>query len=418
MRLDLAQEERAILGATELGRIHAVVEIVFASGPCHRAITLSQKAPDGSVERVGFRVEPTIVGCALQAVRRRPLRLPDVARGPPAAIRRLEEVDMQNQSAPIRYTHETRCPMRTVLLVFMFGGLAAGCSAAGGDYQSALPTRATLAINVPGAGASTSGESQQALLGAQADFYTLTVQVSKQLNGAADGFFGMIDTALASPPSAQDASHAVWGPFTPALSPVTVELAVERSDAQDYDFFLGGKPKGAPDSAYVGLMGGSAHTVDAAHGSGTLQVNFSTMNTLDPTTNPSTGAIAFQHDNTADPRTVDVHFGDFVAQPGATPMNATYHYAEHPDTSGTFQFALRADFDHDPAGALEDVTVMSRWTASGAGRADLIASGGSLPAGFVVHATECWDERFARVFYTEDVDPSKSEGEASACAIP
>jgi len=45
-------------------------------------------------------------------------------------------------------------------------------------------------------------------------------------------------------------------------------------------------------------------------------------------------------------------------------------------------------------------------------------SGGSLPAGFVVHATECWDATFARVFYTEDVDATKNEGSLSACALP
>ena len=53
-----------------------------------------------------------------------------------------------------------------------------------------------------------------------------------------------------------------------------------------------------------------------------------------------------------------------------------------------------------------------------AGRADLVATGGSLPVGFVVHATECWDTTFVRVFYTEDADPTKTEGDASACALP
>jgi hypothetical protein len=143
------------------------------------------------------------------------------------------------------------------------------------------------------------------------------------------------------------------------------------------------------------------------------------MNALDATTNPSTGAIAFVHDNTADPRTVDVHFSDFLGgTPGATPLNATYQYAEHPDTSGSFGFALQTNFDNDPQNILEDATIVSRWLASGAGRADLVASGGSLPTGFVVHATECWDASFNRVFYTEDVDPTKSEGSVSACALP
>ena len=169
----------------------------------------------------------------------------------------------------------------------------------------------------------------------------------------------------------------------------------------------------------MGLFGGSAHRVDATHGSGELDVNFTELNALDPTVHPATGGIAFKYDNTADPRTVEVHFGNFLdGTPGSTPLNATYQYAEHADQSGNFAFGLRTNFDNDPAGALEDVALTSRWLASGAGRSDLVATGGSLPAGFVVHATECWDATFARVFYTEDVDATKNEGSVSACALP
>jgi hypothetical protein len=275
-------------------------------------------------------------------------------------------------------------------------------------------------INVPGgdSGTSTASERNQGLLGAQATFYVMTRQISTQLNGAASSTFDMIESAVATPPTAEDATHEQWGPFTPALSPMTVALAVQRVDGQDYNFFLGGKLKNTSGD-FMGLLGGSTHTVDAAHSSGQMEVNFTVMNALDPTTQPATGAIAFVHDDTADPRTVAVHFGNFLdGTPGATPLNATYQYAEHPDTSGSFQFALRTNFDSDPNNILEDALLDSRWLASGAGRADLVASGGSLPSGFVVHATECWDANFSRVYYTEDVDPSKTEGNASDCALP
>ena len=309
--------------------------------------------------------------------------------------------------------------MRSLLVIL--GSLAAGCGSSGGSYQGALPTRDAVAIRVPGGGvAASASRARPQMLGAQATFYTMTRQIATQLNGAAAGFFAMIDQAVATPPSGHDATHEYWGPFTPALSPITVELALERVDAQDYNFFLGGKPKSAPDSAYTGLLGGSTHVVDATRRSGQLEVNFTAMNTLDPTTNAATGAIAFVHDTSADPRTVDVHFADFLdgTTAGATPMNATYQYAEHADSSGSFQFGLRTNFDNDANNVLEDVALVSRWLASGAGRADLIAQNGSLPAGFVVHATECWDQNFQRVYYTEDVDPSKTEGDASACALP
>src|SRR5258706_59172 len=150
---------------------------------------------------------------------------------------------------------------------------------------------------------------------------------------------------------------------------------------------------GREDVAVQGPGSGTAvgAPVGRSRGRGELDVNFSEMNALDPATHPATGAMAFVHDNTADPRTVEVHFGSFLdGKPGSRPLNAHYRYAEHADRSGNFAFTARADFDHDPDGILEDVALTSRWSSSGAGRADLVATGGSLPVGFVVHATECW----------------------------
>jgi hypothetical protein len=307
--------------------------------------------------------------------------------------------------------------MRRVLL--LIGTLTAGCGGSGGDpYLAALPTRDAVAIRVPGATTGTSGASQQGLLGTQAMFYTTTRQISTEINGDAASLFGMIDTAVASPPTAHDATHEIWGPFTDALSPVTVELGVNLVDAQNYMFYLGGKPKGAPDSAFMPMMGGTAHRVDATHGSGELDINFTNMNMLDPTVNTATGGIALLHDNTADPRTVTVHFGDFVPKPGSTPLNAQYDYAEHADHAGNFTYELFINFDSDPQNVLEDAKFSSRWLGSGAGRTDLVVAGGSLPAGFVVHASECWDASFGRVYYTENVDPTKTEGDPASCALP
>jgi hypothetical protein len=300
--------------------------------------------------------------------------------------------------------------MRRLLL---FVGLY-GCGNGGGAYQAALPTREAVAIVVPGSSASRIGTRP---LANEAIFYRMTREISTRLNGAAAGFFGFIEQAIATPPSAHDASNEYWGPFTPALSPMTAELAVQRVESEDYNFFLGGKPRNAPDSAFTGLLGGSTHQASTAHSSGKLELNCTAFHMLDPATHPATGAIAFVHDDTADPRTVDVHFGDFADGTGAPPLTATYQYAEHADGSGNFQFMMRSNFDNDKNGILEDVAFVSRWTSSGAGRADVIAQNGSLPAGFEVHATECWDRNFQRVYYIEDVDSSKTEGDVSACAV-
>src|SRR5438067_3717501 len=143
--------------------------------------------------------------------------------------------------------------MRRVLLL---ASLTVGCGAAN-PSATALPAREDVAIQVPGA--TTNVRREAAHIGSQAVFYTLTRQISEWVNSLGAMFFDVVDQARATPPSAQDATNAYWGPFTDALSPMTAVLAVQRVDDQNYNFFLGGKPKGAPDSAFAGLFGGKEH---------------------------------------------------------------------------------------------------------------------------------------------------------------
>src|SRR5437016_3344578 len=112
--------------------------------------------------------------------------------------------------------------MRRVLL--FFASLTVGCGAGDDPYQGAVPTRDAVAINVPGASTGTSSAREHALLGAQATFYTTTRQISTGINNGAGMFFGLVDKVTATPPTAHDATTAYWGPFTEALSPMTVEF--------------------------------------------------------------------------------------------------------------------------------------------------------------------------------------------------
>src|SRR5437773_299129 len=121
--------------------------------------------------------------------------------------------------------------MRRVLL---FAWLTAGCSAGAPEAAAALPTREAVAIKVPGASPAASGTSAQALLGAQANFYALTRQISTGINNGAATFFDLVEKLVATPPTAQDATNSYWGPLTDPLSPMTAVLGVKRVDAQDY----------------------------------------------------------------------------------------------------------------------------------------------------------------------------------------
>jgi hypothetical protein len=298
-----------------------------------------------------------------------------------------------------------------------------GCAAKDDPFLAAVPSRDAVSVTVPGGGgASTSsagsvGEASQALIGERATFYVTTRDISRGVNGLVGMFLTLVEQITKHPPTARDATHAAWRPITEALSPATYTFAVETTGPSDFKYVLAGKPKAAPDSAYQPLFGGTAHVVDALHGSGQLAVNFSALAALDDGVHAS-GGMAVTHDNTGEPRKVEVAFHDFLdGNPGAAPLTAGYRYTEKADHSGTFEFGVLTDFDKDGT-QVEAVAIVSRWLGTGAGRSDILAQGGSLPSGFQVHAAECWDAQFGRSYYTENVDAAKTEGSPGACALP
>ena len=109
-------------------------------------------------------------------------------------------------------------------------------------------------------------------------------------------------------------------------------------------------------------------------------------------------------DSTVDPRVIDIEF-----QKAGT-ADAMYHYSQSHDGSGRFQFVSLQDLKGD--GMLETLGIVSRWLPTGAGRADVVAQGGSLPA--PMGMTECWDASFGRTFYAEN--GKLVEGDSATCA--
>jgi hypothetical protein len=282
----------------------------------------------------------------------------------------------------------------------------AGCGGSNG-FDKAVPDRSLLSLNVPGGGsASGTGTASlnQGLLGERATFYTVTVNTTSDFNNGVGGFLLQLEHILAQPPSQQSGSHAVWGPSNDALATANYRLDVERASANDYGYGFSGKPKGAPDSAYQTVTEGQNHIVDAAHATGNIHVDNDVAKMLDP--NDMNDQSYFIHyDNTGSQRIVAIQF-----QKAGT-NDAGYQYAENPDGSGSFQFASLQDVDGD--GTLETLGINSRWLATGAGRADIAAEGGSLTA--QMSMSECWDTSFGRTFYQEN--GHLVEGDPSTCAF-
>ena len=103
--------------------------------------------------------------------------------------------------------------------------LLAGCGEAPEDeLRDAVPTASELSFTIP-AGAqqaqSEAGKKVSALLGARAELYNLTYNVTHDLNGSVWKGLHVIESIVRHRPSAVSANHAVWGPHTPPLEPLT-----------------------------------------------------------------------------------------------------------------------------------------------------------------------------------------------------
>jgi hypothetical protein len=280
----------------------------------------------------------------------------------------------------------------------------AGCSP-GGGFEHAVPDRSLLTLKVPGdvSAAGTSSLSQ-GLLGERATFYTVTVTTTSNFNNGVAGFLDGIEHILTQPPSQQSATHAVWGPTNDPLATANYKFDVERAAPDAYGYGFSGKLKGAPDSAFQLVIEGENHIVDASHATGNLHVDSDLARMLDPN-NLSDQNYFVHYDNTGSQRIVAIAFQK------AGSNDAGYQYAQNPDGSGSFQFASLQDVDGD--GTLETLGINSRWLATGAGRADVAAEGGSLaaPQGM----TECWDASFGRTFFQQN--GHLVEGDPQSCAF-
>jgi hypothetical protein len=246
--------------------------------------------------------------------------------------------------------------MKKTLFAFF---LVFGCDSSDGvatDFRAALPPKAGLDLSVPGKDGGATG-SGLATIGQIADLYAVTRQVSGQLNGLVGGVIHSIWDIAQNPPSFSDGVHAVWGPFTPPLSPVTYRLV----GFPDH-FELDARPKSAGDDAFQPAVTGVP---------GAFHVNLDLLNALDPVGNPMPGALQVAFD----PSQIQVHLDGL-----------DYRF-----TPGSFQFAANGQ------------QIVSRWNDTGAGRAD---ADGTI--------TECWDSEFRRVFFT---DGTNAEGSAQSCVF-
>ena len=313
------------------------------------------------------------------------------------------------------------------------------------EYRAAVPAQSAVTIPVPGsakAGTSSSGigSTSQALLGATSEYYETTLAYSTVVNGSAIALLGIIKAVTAQPSTSSTATTRTWGPGAPGgLDPLAYRLVVTKVATGQFTFSLDARPKASTaDADFLPILdGGITKGTAVDTGNGTMTLHFDNTRKLRPDA-CEVGAIEFVFDNTIASPTLDVSFSKF-ANDNATnptcktdmPTDATYHFSQDAAGNGNFVFAIAGDVDKhkdEMPAKLEELTIRSRWNASGAGRSDVRVSGGDVPGDLMsagismmdVTASQCWDTSFATVYETSapaQLNIVPTDGDPTKCAF-
>ncbi|WNG48116.1 hypothetical protein F0U60_31230 [Archangium minus] len=318
----------------------------------------------------------------------------------------------------------------------MFGVLASlSLAACGGpeietvSFKDGLPSQEMAKLEVPTESTQRIHQGlahvEQTLRGDVSRTWLVTGGTVLSVNGVTLWTLGSLNFVAGFEPTSDDGTTAVWGPHTNEWEGTTWKLTAVRTAPNAFRYTLEAKARGAADSEYAAVITGS-HTVAVdengkaikGYGEGRFDIDYDKAARL-PHQDSKKGRVSF-HYNRPNPTaavTVDVDLAEFVND-ASVPDTAAYRYSQVPGGEGSFEFAVDSNIHwFDPTRiALERWSIKSRWTATGAGRADVRATGGDLAS--PVTMNECWDTNFRSTFMDGNVASQLRWGsESTDCAI-
>ncbi len=268
--------------------------------------------------------------------------------------------------------------------------------------RTAVPTAEQVAINLPDTSARTIGEL--------AEWYVATRNVTRTFNGGSAWVLTLVHTIVQFPVTSSNGNEYTWGPWSDALDPAEYRLDVTDNEDGTYEYALYGRNKTEAGAGFEKVIGGFANTNPGElQGNGTFSVDFEAGRRVNPVdADDARGSFTANYDLAE--RHLDLVINSI--DDGGNTVSADYAYNESATGEGDMVFV----FDNDAGGTAttEQVTLRSRWLATGAGRADARITGGDLAVS--ADASECWNEQFRRTFYTDTADFAPTEGNAAECA--
>ncbi len=287
----------------------------------------------------------------------------------------------------------------------------AGCGLdAGSQFRQGYPKPDAVTVKVPGAaqGLTSKGTKRQGLEGDTAAFYSFTRGVTQMVNGAGVVILSLVKTIADYPATSSDATHAVWGPWTDALSPNTYKFTVTKNAENDFSYVLEGKGKNEADTAFRTILSGSHHIDRARPGQRQLPPRLGRgAHPARARLERGLGAVRLLAHRARPAGRHHAHFTQVLDKDTGKLIDADYTYHQEPGAGGNFEFKTAKDITG--TALIEDLSVNSRWLQTGDGRSDVTRQR-RRPADRGGRVNECWDSNFASRYLGDVVRPDRRLG--------
>ncbi len=300
--------------------------------------------------------------------------------------------------------------MRTLTLPLLLG--LAGCFQNDG-LTDVLPDE-RIQVNLPMDDSAAKGLAKDE--GDWAEWYLFTAETTENINTMIASVLFWVDTITTDYwPSYVDGdrNQATWGPWSTALDPVETLLWVSYdtdSDVHSWGFDQWPRDGEQSDAATV-IAGVVDPGATREVSTGRFEVDFTTINELDPT-EQTTGWFGVDYDIRTDGVGATAEFVDF----GPGQLDASYVYDQTFDGDGQMDLVVIADINPESGtGTDETWYTRSRWHADGSGRTDIVITDGDLGSTSAT-ITECWSAAFESVFYEESLSGT-TWGDAGSCGF-
>ncbi len=273
-----------------------------------------------------------------------------------------------------------------------------------------LPQEADLRVNIPVSASTAKGD------GDWASYYVVTRQVTEHVNGMVKGVLGTVWYVVDNfEPTWSDVetNQAIWGPWSDSgLDPVETGVWVRAEDDGSHTWAIFQVPRGGniEDDAAAIVAGVVDAGASSESSSGIFVFDFDLAAEMDPAVDES-GVFYVEYVKDPDGVAAVAAFEDFAEGSDAA-INAIYAYDQ--DAAGGGEMDLAFLEDVGGSSEVELVTLKTRWTATGEGRADAAVVEGDLADSGVV-ASECWDDSFETVFWWDSIGFGEATGEEADC---